>query len=349
MKNKHKTTFSLVGYLIFLFVICVLISGAFIIFSLTTEATDHKGIIAVVLLGYVLIASIISTLIDFFRRKIMIEKPLIRILEATEEMIKGNYEVDLKVTHTLKKYDAFDIISDNLNDLAKELKNTEMMHNDFISNVSHEIKTPLTIISNYAKALQNQKLSNEEREKYTHTIELATKRLTGLVNNMLKLNKLENQGLTPVIEMVNLTESLSQCILVFENALEKKKIELQCNLDDVTIYSVPSYLEMIWNNLISNAIKFTDFNGTIEITLHQEEDRAIMTIKDNGCGISPEEGKHIFDKFYQADTSHASEGNGLGLALVKRIIDILGGEIRVESVVGEGTTFIVKLKNQKNL
>lgn len=345
IKNNKKTTFSIFGYLIFLITNCVLISLAFLVYNAIYK-TGNNGIIAIVVLSYIVIASLLATIIDFFRRKHMIELPLNDILDTTNELIKGNYDVELKITHCIDKYDEFDLIKENINLLSTELKNTNIMHNDFISNISHEIKTPIAIIKNYVKLLENDKLSNDEKTKCVSTITSATTRLNNLVQDMLKLNKLENQGILPEIEHINLYDSISESIISFEDVIEKKRIELDCDLADIEIYSIPSYLEIIWNNLISNAVKFTDNGGKISISLQSEEDKAVVRIKDTGCGISKEAGEHIFDKFYQADTSHSKEGNGLGLALVKRIIDLIGGAIYVESVVNEGTTFTVKLDNQ---
>lgn len=346
-KNK-KTTFSIIGYFIFLLTNCTLVSFAFVVYHMITRSTTDYAIIAIVILLYIILSALIATIIDYFRRKIMIEKPLIKILNATDEIIEGNYNIDLKVTHTLNKYDAFDLISDNINQLALELRNVEMMHNDFISNVSHEIKTPLAIIQNYAKALTNDNLNEESKTKCIKTIIQASYKLTNLVNNMLKLNKLENQGIMPSRKEVNLYNSLSESILSFEEIIEKKNLELICHLEEIYIYSIPEYLSIIWNNLLSNAIKFTNEKGTITIWLYKEDNKAVMKISDTGCGIPKEVGNHIFDKFYQGDTSHTSEGNGLGLSLVKKIIDLIGGEILVQSQVDKGSTFVVKLTNQNH-
>ena len=177
------------------------------------------------------------------------------------------------------------------------------------------------------------------------TVRQASRRLTDLITNILKLNKLENQDISTEYERINLTEMLSQAVLNYEDIIDKKGLDLDCNFDDVIIYSSPSYLEIVWNNLISNAIKFTESGGSITVTLKEHLDRVEVSVSDTGCGISKETGKHIFDKFYQGDTSHSGEGNGLGLPLVKKVIDILGGEISVKSETGKGSTFTITLKN----
>jgi signal transduction histidine kinase len=228
--------------------------------------------------------------------------------------------------------------------MAAELEKTELLKTDFISNVSHEVKTPLSVIQAYASALQDENLDKETRKKYTNTLMQTTKRLSELITNILKLNKLENQDIAPEYERVDLTAMLSDAVLSFESIIENKELNLECDLDDVVIYSSGSYLEIVWNNLISNAIKFTDKGGSIFISLKEHLDSVEVKITDTGCGISRETGKHIFEKFYQGDTSHSGEGNGLGLPLVKKVIDILGGEISVKSEIGKGSTFTIILK-----
>ena len=167
--------------------------------------------------------------------------------------------------------------------------------------------------------------------------------------DLMKLNKLENQRLKIDLKQFNLSESITNQILNYETLIENKNIELECNIEeDINIISEETYLEIIWSNLISNAIKFTDNNGKIFISLIKLNNEIIFKIKDTGCGIDSETGKNIFEKFYQGDTSHSKEGNGLGLALVKKVIDILGGQIKVESEKGIGTTFTVKLKGDNN-
>lgn len=236
---------------------------------------------------------------------------------------------------------------ENINKMAFELEKIELVHVDFISNLSHEIKTPLTIIQNYALLLKNNSLDEKTREKYGETISDAAKRLTHLVTNILTLNKLENQGLIEKKETFNLSEALIKTILSFENLLEKKDINLICDIEEnILVTSFPSYLDIVYNNLLSNAIKFTEPKGTITISLKENKYSATFSISDTGCGMNEETKKHLFDKFYQGDTSHATEGNGLGLALVKRILDKIGGNISFKSQLNIGTTFIVEiLKN----
>jgi signal transduction histidine kinase len=230
---------------------------------------------------------------------------------------------------------------ENLNKMTAELSKNEVLKSDFISNVSHEMKTPLAIINNYAKALQSDDLDDATRKEYAKTLSDTAKRLSNLVMNILRLNKLENQEITTKKKNVKLDDMLAECVIGFEDMIESKHIHLECDFDEVTVKSVKDYLELVWNNLLSNAVKFTPDGGSITVSLREINGKAVVKVADTGCGISPEVGARIFDKFYQGDTSHAKEGNGLGLALVKKVIDILGGGISVESEVGKGSTFTV--------
>lgn len=183
--------------------------------------------------------------------------------------------------------------------------------------------------------------------EYAKAITDASRGLADMVTNILKLNKLENQNIYPDVQTYDLAEQLCECLLTFETAWEDKNIEIETDIEDgVTIDADPEMLGLVWNNLFSNALKFTGEGGTVGITLKTEGTLAVVQVSDTGCGISPETGKHIFEKFYQGDTSHATKGNGLGLALVKRVIDITGGDISVVSEVGRGTTFTVRLRRK---
>lgn len=335
----------IIGYLFFFGLLTLNSSLAVVFYSFIENRS--KSTIAVFILIFIFISSLVCTLIDIIRRKISVERPVNEILKATKKMAKGDFNIYLVPDHKFNNYTMYDLIKEDLNTLAKELSKNEVLKTDFISNVSHEIKTPLAIIQNYAKALENKDLDEEHKEKYLKSLQQGCNRLVNLVTNILKLNKLENQKLSLDIKKFNLSESIINQILQYESLIDKKEITLECNIEeDIYIKSEESYLEIIWSNLLSNAIKFTDIKGSIYISLNSINDEITFKIKDTGCGIDNETGKHIFDKFYQGDTSHSKEGNGLGLALVKKVVDILGGEINVSSEKNIGTTFIVKLKGE---
>lgn len=349
MRKKRRVKEAFSGYFAFFSVIALTVTFAVIIYDGVREVygADKKAISAIMLV-VCLGLSLFCTTIDFVRRRLTVDRTVEQILEATEKIKNGHFEVRLIPAHSYKKYDDLDYIMENVNRMAEGLSENEMLKNDFISNVSHEIKTPLSIIQNYASALQNDKLDSSTREAYVKTLVRASARLSDLVMNILKLNKLENQNSAPEMRFVRLDEMLAQAVFGFEAIIESKNLQLECDIDEISVMTSPSHLEIVWNNLLSNAIKFTPDGGSIFISLKRERGNAVVKIRDSGIGMSKETGRRIFDKFYQGDTSHAKEGNGLGLALVKRVIDILGGEISVESELGKGTSFSVTLSERRN-
>ena len=297
----------------------------------------------------VFILSFLFCLLDGIKRKITVEKPLKEILKATDRITNGDFSARIEPTHKFGRKNEFDVIIENFNIMAEEISGTETLRTDFISNVSHELKTPLAVIQNYATMLQSPSLSEAQRIEYAKSMSVASQRLSALITNILKLNKLENQQIFPDTKSYNLSEQLCECLLSFENIWESKQLEIETDIDeDVLVHADEELLSLVWNNLFSNAVKFTDAGGKISVRLKTENEKCIVTVSDTGCGMSKETGAHIFEKFYQGDTSHASKGNGLGLALVKRVIDILKGEIMVESELGKGSTFTITLRSENS-
>lgn len=307
----------------------------------------HNGELIYIILSmftYIIVISLaVCVLFAFFRRKVLM-RPVYRLCEAAQKVANGDFSVRLSSMRKDEKKDEFEVLFEDFNTMVSELESTEILKNDFVSNVSHELKTPLSVIQNYASILQSDELTDEERKKYSNRIGAAADRLSVLVTNILQVNRLENQKIAPILHPFNLSEALSRCILNYDTLLDEKQIELQIQLDqDLIVNGDEHLLDMVWNNLISNAIKFTSQKGRIEIEAKKEESYVLVSVSDNGCGINADSLHHIFDKFYQADTSHATEGNGLGLALVKRILDLLSGDISVVSVPKKGSVFTVKL------
>lgn len=296
--------------------------------------------------GNVLLITFVFATIDLIRRKITVDRPVKRITEAAEKIMQGDFTVRMEPMHGVG-VEGFNQIISAINKMARELAGTETLRTDFIANVSHELKTPLAVMGNYATMLQRPGITEEEKNEYAKAISEAARRLAQLITNILKLNKLENQQIFPQPVEFDLGEQLCGCFLQFEDVWERKKLSIETDIeDDVRISSDPELLSLVWNNLISNAVKFTPEGGTIGVSLKTEGNQVVISVSDTGCGMKPETGMHIFEKFYQGDTSHATQGNGLGLALVKRVVDILNGEIGVQSVYGQGSTFTVKIRRK---
>ena len=229
--------------------------------------------------------------------------------------------------------------------MAEELGSVETLRTDFIANVSHEMKTPLAVMQNYGTLLQAHDLSEEKRMEYAKGVTDGARRMADMMTNILKLNRLENQQIYPQITEFDLGEQICEYLLQFESVWEKADIEIETDIaEDVRVRADAELLGHVWNNLFSNAFKFTPSGGTVTVSLNTTDNYAVVKVQDTGCGMTPEVGAHIFEKFYQGDTSHSVQGNGLGLALVKRVIDIMQGEISVESVVGKGSVFTVKIR-----
>ena len=273
------------------------------------------------------------------------DKPMRRLSRAMRAVAQGDFTVSVQPVHKRNKFDYMDLMFEDFNSMVHELSSIETMKDDFIANVSHEIKTPLAVIRGYASALQRGNLSEEEQREYAATIASASESLSVLISNILRLNKLENQEIVPNAAPYDLTRQLSDCALAHEEQWERKHIDFDAQLEErVMILADESMLEIVFNNLIANAIKFTEPGGRVVLRQQRDAGEVVVTISDTGCGMDEETVKHIFDKFYQGDSSHSREGNGLGLALVKRVLDISGGSIAVRSAPGEGSEFIVRLK-----
>ena len=305
---------------------------------------NNVGVAAKLTFGNVLLITFLFGTADYIRRRITVQRPVKQITEAAEKIMQGDFSARVPPIRGAGT-DGFNQIGFAINKMAQELSGTETLRTDFIANVSHELKTPLAVMGNYATMLQRPGITEEERCEYAKSISEAARRLAQLITNILKLNKLENQQIFPQPKEFDLGEQLCESLLMFEDVWEAKDLQIETDIqDDVRIQSDSELLSLVWNNLISNAVKFTRSGGTVGLSLKADGSSVIVQVRDTGCGMTPETGMHIFEKFYQGDTSHATQGNGLGLALVKRVVDILGGEIGVQSVYGQGSTFTVKFK-----
>ena len=359
MKSEHKfvrVLRSLSRFIVFFLLVAFVVSCCTLLFVSTLG--DSMGIVftsdmiakaARLTMLNVLLLTALFTLIDYVRRKLTVDRPAKQIVDAGRRLMKGDFSVRIPYTKTLDEGGRFGEIAECFNRMAEELSSIETLRTDFVANVSHELKTPLAVMQSYGALLAKPHLPEEQRMEYAQEIADASCRLATLITNILKLNKLESHQISPALVRYDLSEQLCECLLAFEEVWEEKKIAIETAIaEEIFVVSDAEMLSIVWNNLLSNAIKFTPSGGTVSLTAKEEIGYAVVTVRDTGCGISQEVGRHMFDKFYQGDTSHSTEGNGLGLALVKRVIDIMGSEISVESEVGKGTAFTVKIRSARD-
>ena len=288
----------------------------------------------------VIVGIIIGTPISIFVNRALLS-PIRKLGDAMNFVSKGAFGIQI---HTSAPFGDIRDIYHNFNLMTRELAATEILKTDFVSNVSHEIKTPITAIEGYAMLLQGSETLSDEDSEYVEKILTNTQRLSELVGNVLLLSKIDNQAIETKTERFSLDEQIRQSILLLEPKWSEKNIEFDVELESVSYEGNRGFMLHIWNNLIGNAIKFTPADSTVRIALTGGEEGIVFMVEDEGEGIADDAMNHIFDKFYQGDSSHKQEGNGLGLALVKRILDFVGGEIRAENIDG-GCRFTVKLKN----
>ena len=313
-----------------------------------TYTSDNIAEAAKITFFNVVIITVLFKTADFIRRRIMVDKPVKLITDAAERIMNGDFSARVKPMHG-SGMEGFNQIGESINKMTEELSSVETLRTDFIANVSHEMKTPLAVMQNYGTLLQAPDLPEEKRIEYAKAITDGSRRLADMMTNILKLNRLENQQIYSNPTTFDLGEQLCESLLQYESTWERKNIEIDTDLAENVLVSADSeLLSLVWNNLFSNAFKFTEDGGKVTLTLTADERYATVKVSDTGCGMSAEVGAHIFEKFYQGDTSHATQGNGLGLPLVKRVVDIMQGEIGVESAVGIGTTFTVKIRRTEN-
>lgn len=341
MNSKHHLKLGLVfSVIIFLIILASgIISAMFVIsFHLNSVSPTNKLLLPIINL-YAVSVIVGTTISIIVGKKIL--SPLIKFSGALMEVGKGNFNI--KLDENKYRIEELKEMSRNFNIMVRELNNIETFRSDFIANVSHEFKTPLASIEGCTMLLQSHNLTEEEKNQYTKKILSNTKRLSNLVGIILQISRLENQGIIAEKNNFKLDEQLRQALLLLEPKWSSKNIDLDIDLDPINIHGNEELLIQVWINLLDNAIKFTSNNGVIACKLEQSNNWIIAMISDTGVGMSENVQKHIFDKFYQGDKSHSSEGNGLGLALVKRIIDLCGGIIEIQSKEGKGSTFTIKL------
>lgn len=343
MKNiSYKLIFRFTISVFIILTSFAIIIGFLLMFSGEKEIHSMKNLEqGLIFIGF--ISVLLGTILSLIVGKGIIHT-IIEINEATKEIANGNYNIRLNENNRTTE---FHEIAHNFNIMTRQLSNTEILRNDFMENVSHEIKTPLATIEGYASLLQNKNLSTEKKADYIHKIIFNTKRLSTLTGNILLLSQLENQEVGIQKEKYELDEQIRMSILTLETEWSKKNIEFDIEFEELIYYGNKELLDLVWYNIILNAIKYSKSNTIISIKLVNHKHFIQVSISDQGCGMNEETIHRIFEKFYQFDNSRATNGNGLGLSLTKRIIDMHSGSICVHSKIDNGSTFIVELPKLK--
>lgn len=341
IRRKRKKGFILSNINMF-FTILVLVEFIVTIAFASFVQWVLEGVLQITIqttLFLLLVGAFMGSAIAFMVNRILFE-PIQKLKDGMNDVSDGDFSVKIDTNSPINEvkelYDSFDL-------MVKELSATEILQSDFMSNVSHEIKTPVNAIEGYAMLLESEEITPEEQQEYVEKILFNTKRLSELVGNVLLLSKIDNQAIPKNEKKFRLDEQIRQSIMQLETKWTEKDIELDVELDDIEFVGNATLLIHIWDNLINNAIKFNNQGGTVKLRLVSDVDSIVFTIEDNGPGVSEDAIKHIFDKFYQADSSHRQEGNGLGLALVKRIVDLYEGDIKAENLPDTGCRFTVVL------
>ena len=348
--DKERNVYMIWRFATMFFLIAFVITVSFLLFfqsaQVSWDAVEQNGWYVI---GNILFLSLLFCLLEALLRKLTTGRVVRQIREATSRMAFGDLSARIDTENMPAVSRDFNQIARDFNKMAEELASTETLQTDFISNVSHEMKTPLAVVRNYATLLSQPGLNEDERKEYTQGIIRGVDRATTLMSNILRMNKLENQQAAIHTQVYDVGEQLAECLVAFSELWEEKGIEIEADIDEeLFIESDPELMSVVWNNLISNAIKFTEKGGTVSVSVHAQNAMVEVAVQDTGCGMDEKTGRHIFDKFYQGDTSHATEGNGLGLAMVKRIVDMTGSEISVESELGKGSTFTVRIRRSEH-
>ena len=347
-KIKEKTSRRSLTIVLFLFVLGILFSAIALtalglwILTKADVIVDSEGNIqlGLVIFFMFIISLFIGGAVTFFGSRIPLN-PVNNIINKMNRLAAGDFKTRLEFKST-SSHPAIKEFANSFNTMAEELENTEMLRNDFINNLSHEFKTPIVSIMGFANLLEVGNLTEEERIQYARAIREESMRLSSMASNVLNLTKVENQTILTGVTRFNLSEQIRSAVLLLEEKWTSKNIDLQLGFDEYMIEANEEFLKQVWINLVDNAVKFAPTDGVVAIDIIDEGRNYLISVSNTGNDIPPEKQKRIFNKFYQADESHATQGNGIGLAIVKRIIDLHRGTVGVTSENGI-TTFSVKL------
>lgn len=342
-REKLSMTFFFSGVVFVVIFLTTMIMGSIFVLLVRLGLIFPKQGAGIILLplALTLVSNVVGVLITIIISRIPLA-PVREIMAATEKLASGDFKTRLHI----KGPREFQELNASFNRMAEELDSIEMLRSDFINNFSHEFKTPIVSLRGYAKLLKSDHLSKEERDEYLDIIIRESDRLASLATNVLNLSKIENQTILTDVALFDLTEQIRQVIVGLEPKWSEKGLDVVVDLDECRYLGNEALLYQVWMNLIDNAIKFTPPKGKIEIKLVGSKRACIFSVKDTGCGMDENTQKHMFNKFYQGDRSHTTEGNGLGLTLCKKIISLHRGNIHVTSKLGGGTTFSVELPNE---
>lgn len=293
-------------------------------------------------------AAMVFSLLTAWQKYKAFDRPMRILGEAARKVAQGDFTVRIAPLHASKPQSYVDTMFLDFNKMVEELESVTIMKEDFISNVSHEFKTPLSVIINYTQELQDPNLDETERQEYLGTVITSAKKLNELVANVLRLSKMTHQAIPLERQSFDLCRQLCDCVIAFENKWDAKDIDFGVDVEEhLMVCESEEVLALVWNNLISNAIKFTPRGGMITLQQTSNAENIIVQVMDSGCGMDENTMRHVFDKFYQGDTSRSKDGNGLGLALVKKAVELLGGSVSVASTLGKGSTFTVVLPRRQ--
>lgn len=345
-KKDENSTFSL-GIILALVIFAILLvalglaaSVAYILVGAGIMEDGRDGWSASYIILFMVISSVIlGSITSFFGSKLIL-RPVKRIIKSMDQLSEGDFAARMDVEESTMT--AFRQLSHKFNSLAEELESTEILRTDFINNFSHEVKTPIVSITGLAKVLKRGNLSDEERKIYLDAIEEESMRLSHMATSVLNLTKVENQFILTNVSSFNLSEQIRSCILLLDTKWEKKQLDFGVEFDEYYIEANEELLKQVWINLIDNAIKFSDNGSSVDVSIHNDDKNIYISVTNYGKEISENQKEKIFNKFYQADESHSTEGHGIGLAIVKKIVTLHNGDVSVESEGGM-TSFTVTL------
>lgn len=334
MRRKISAMLTLQTFFVVLIVI-VIATALALMYRIVITDMHMIGVLSMLVPIVVLV-----TLVNFLFTR-YIYRYLDKISDAMQKVADGDYTVRLDA----EKDQPFRELYRNFNTMAEELGGVEMLKNDFINGYAHELRTPITSINGFAEMLLNDDgtLSNEERRSYLEIIASESRRLADLAGNSLLMSRLDTQKIIPDKKPFSLDEQLRRCSILLSGQWTEKELDMTMDLDEAVYVGDYDLMQHLWINLLTNAVKYTPKGGSITVTLKNEEKFIAVSVVDTGKGIPPEDRERIFDKYYQTDKSHSKRGLGLGLAICKRIVQLCNGTLEVESEVGVGSTFTVRL------